>query len=524
MRNYRVIIVEDERFVRIGIITGIPWDKYNMEVVGNAADGQSAFRLYEESLPDVIITDIRMPRMDGIELIRKIRAIDNSVKIIILTCLEEFMLVRAAVNLNVSGYILKLTTQDAEIDAILRRVRSELDQRYMFGNSTERSPESTGSTSNYSPHATADIIEQIDAASTRRGKKPAVIGIISLDPCQKSQIDERLFGSAVSTLISEAVQSKGESLVLCNTLRQYVFALWTEVAAHDTASVRSSLRRSMERLRKAILTYLNSTVSLGIDDTTKTEDHVQERCRLAEEALARAYFIGRPVCYASEEFDLNEEFKRAFALLLNAVDVFNDCDLTIRKRYSIKITSLLETHVSTVEKARDILYQYVKWLTVLLFDTVAIDLDKSLEFVETIKSMAALDDAVAAIRRYVSELTDLKKTMKPSSNQVKLALEYIEANYRNDITLESVAAEVSLSPGYLSSLIRSELRMSYVDYLSNVRIHKAKHLLSTMHKTGDVARLVGFHDAAYFCRVFKNQTGMTPLQYRKEWSRPGNEE
>ena len=93
---YRVLIAEDEALVRMGLKTMPDWEKLDMQVVGDAADGREAYAMYQELRPDILITDIRMPGMDGIELIRKIRVSDSRIKIIILSCLDEFRLVQQA--------------------------------------------------------------------------------------------------------------------------------------------------------------------------------------------------------------------------------------------------------------------------------------------------------------------------------------------------------------------------------------------------------------------------------------------
>ena len=106
---YKVLIAEDEMLVRTGIRASIDWEKFNMYVVDEAADGLTAWELYQQHQPDLVLTDIKMPFMDGIELIRKIRDTGSHTEIIILSCLDDFALAREAIRLGVSGYILKLT-------------------------------------------------------------------------------------------------------------------------------------------------------------------------------------------------------------------------------------------------------------------------------------------------------------------------------------------------------------------------------------------------------------------------------
>lgn len=117
---YKVMIVEDEMLVRVGLRSSVDWSKYGMEVAADLPDGQAAWDYYLKEKPDIVITDIRMPRMDGMELIGKIREADKETRIVVLSCLEEFDLARRAMSLGVSHYILKLTMTEAEIGACSR--------------------------------------------------------------------------------------------------------------------------------------------------------------------------------------------------------------------------------------------------------------------------------------------------------------------------------------------------------------------------------------------------------------------
>ena len=129
MENKRkVLIVEDEVLVREGLKSVIGWNKLGMEVVGDAANGRQALEIYERERPDIVLTDIRMPVMDGLELIARIREEDKKTGIVILTCYEEFGYLQEALRMGVSDYILKLKMKPAEIEAAMAKVKKKLDE------------------------------------------------------------------------------------------------------------------------------------------------------------------------------------------------------------------------------------------------------------------------------------------------------------------------------------------------------------------------------------------------------------
>ncbi len=129
MENKRkVLIVEDEVLVREGLKSVIGWNKLGMEVVGDAVNGRQALEIYERERPDIVLTDIRMPVMDGLELIARIREEDKKTGIVILTCYEEFGYLQEALRMGVSDYILKLKMKPAEIEAAMAKVKKKLDE------------------------------------------------------------------------------------------------------------------------------------------------------------------------------------------------------------------------------------------------------------------------------------------------------------------------------------------------------------------------------------------------------------
>lgn len=124
---YRVLIVEDELFVRLGIKMSVEWEALDMEVIADVSNGEQAWEVYVREEPDIILTDLKMPIMDGMELIRRVREKSDRTRIIILSCLEEFALVRESISMDVTDYILKLTMTREDMEKVLDKARTELE-------------------------------------------------------------------------------------------------------------------------------------------------------------------------------------------------------------------------------------------------------------------------------------------------------------------------------------------------------------------------------------------------------------
>ena len=184
---YKVMLVEDELLVRVGLQSLIDWESLGMEIVAEFANGQSAFEQYNVICPDIIITDIRMPLLDGINLIEKIRAIDENVRIIVLSCLDDFPLVQSALNLGISSYIHKLTMSSDELSDALLKAKKQLAKNHR--NCTPVKPPAETVFSQYlhnsvAPHTFVQLIED------RQLKAPLCAALLVLDTTESIIPDE----------------------------------------------------------------------------------------------------------------------------------------------------------------------------------------------------------------------------------------------------------------------------------------------------------------------------------------------
>lgn len=138
--------------------------------------------------------------------------------------------------------------------------------------------------------------------------------------------------------------------------------------------------------------------------------------------------------------------------------------------------------------------------------------------IELIQHSEFIDEIQRNLYDFFTKFSALIRKKQITSREVKLAVDYIEANFRNDLSLQSVANYVNLSPNYLSSLFKKEMNASFTDFLTEVRIENAKGLLlDTYLKTYEIAESIGYNENAYFCKTFKKVTGKTPGEFRKQW-------
>lgn len=398
----KLLIVEDEVLVRCGLKSVIDWDKLGMTIVGDAANGKQALEIYERERPDIILTDIKMPVMDGLEMISRIREKDQKTKIVILTCYEEFRYLQDAMRMGVSDYILKLTMKPSEIESLMEKLKRELDEK--------------------------EQNQQIDAKSNALRK-------------------EELF-------------------------KEYIFYHHIPIEL---------FRKRMAKLHPEI--HEKNTVLLRM--VLKKYEDIQARIMDSKGMLVR-FTILNIVGELLEEYEKNElicEKEDAYLVLVN-----------------------LEENKTPEENRRKLNQMTSRISEMLSFYVNA----------ETVWEISSATDSWEMLPKLYQECCQALDNRVQVSVEIYEAIRYIKEHLSEKLTLNQVASHIGLSPNYLSSQFKKELGKSFVDYITECRVDKAKELLmSTDMKSHEVAEATGFIDNSYFSKTFKKITGKRPSAFRK---------
>ena len=518
---YNVMIVEDEKLVRIGLKNYVKWSDFDMEIAADAFDGVSAFELYDKMRIDLVITDLKMPNMDGLELIKKIRERDKRVRFVILTCLEQFEIARSAINLDVSGYIIKLTMTNTEIEEILGQVQKEMDllQDKSAVNSLwsgeiarhERvikmlSPEEC------SVDGQTGAWHEIGVDTSVEHPVLAVMEIAHFDAYRKS-FDKPPFKSSFESLLRESIAtgSNGEVIPLGDRRYLVLFRF-----AHSTAEDvrREKILSSLTDISKAMEKFFNIRVSFGVSETALGDPVMKTLYAQAVDSLEGRYFGGAGIFFHSTKEDYCELFEAKTAPLIDRDMMPGGSDI-FRKRFAMRLRSVLEMTHLTEADVKDQFCKLVQWLPSAISAITDADIDNILSYTRQIEESETLDETVSLIMRFVVGIKDKIGHRSALSMEISLVVEYIEMNYCKNISLHSAAEQIYVSDSYLSALFKKELQINFIDYLIDLRIKKAKQLLlSGQLKVREIANKIGFHDITYFCKVFKKQTGVTPKEFR----------
>jgi two-component system, response regulator YesN len=530
---YKVLIVEDEMLVRVGLKNSIDWSKHGMEVVADVSDGREAMASYERDKPDLIITDLKMPVMDGLELISTIRASDSDTKILILSCIEEFEYARKAASLKVSGYILKLTMTVDEMDGVLASVHEELRSRnqnqiqttspvpfnYRLSLSMlkEKLLKDYLFYGIYSESELGSLLHQMESPIGAPGRVVAAI----METNKYSRLlkrfnDDRgeLIKFSVLNILNEILDNHGAGEAYHDWDNRYLLIFSFDLKT-SPEEIRSKLTVVFDNIRKVMLTYFDVPVFIGVSAVGEGFRQLKKLYQDCVSMMERRYFSESFVQFAADWRPLGGE-RRWRQLVLKSCDAWESLGAPYYSDLKDETERRLEHPLPDEQSWKSLFVGLMDWSSAYLGipeDHAAL---MELSGSERVHASPSILDSIQDWEAHLEETAKLKDMIKSVSKEVADAVHYIQSRYDQEISLKEISEFVQLSPNYLSLLFKKDMGRNLIEYLTDYRIEKAKELLrSTSLKTYEIAEIVGVPDSAYFSRIFKKTTGVSPIEFRK---------
>lgn len=532
MNRYKVLLVDDEEEVIQVILKKIDWIGLGFSVMGNAGDGVKALEMIEEEQPDVVISDIKMPYMDGLELSRRIKKEYPSIKIILLTGFDEFEYAKEAVHLEIEEYILKPIDSE-EFSKVLTRIHNTIDEEKAQKSNAER-------LQNYY----MDSLPQLQA----NFYSMLIEGRIKADELEKYKNDYSidLPGPVYACIVLHTSQ-----IELPEDLKPVLVGISVDHEARE---------RFKNLYGSKFFMYLGNTVMIvqlkDESQLTEVTDELNRFCRMVKQTIGVVVTAGvgkavREVLELSDSYTGAREavtyrvlFGRGRAINITeaapyeqqdtAQSVSDDSDLhellkNVRLYEADMINEAVDRYIDHTLASQKSLTGYRFGLMELmsaLYRFMAnnqIDIKKLPDFDDRIYN-DILQMNVEQVRDWlkgvcVAAHSQIAEGMNDSSKSfVSKAMDYISDNYGDEnLSLDSISGELGVSSSYFSSTFKKYTGKSFVSYLTDFRMKKAQYLLIEKNeKTYVVAQEVGYSDPNYFSYVFKKQFGMSPSRYKKE--------
>ena len=531
----KVFLVEDEMVIRNGIVKSINWEKEGYRLVGEASDGELAYPMILKEKPDILLTDIKMPFMDGLELSRLVKQELPDTKILIFSGYDEFEYAKEAIRIGVTEYLLKPVSSEQLLE-VMRRISKQIEQ-----DREER-----------------EILRQYQEDMKENVER------------ERQNFFSHVIRGEVS--IGEAVKN-GKKYGMDLSAGFYSIILFKIFSTPEENIVSEHIWKICEKIETKVDEILYAYYfQRGIDGwvfllTAESKEQMEERQKNLCDCLAEImknerkveYFggIGKPVerirnlgqSFRDAERIFAERFTRQSNQFLSGfekMDVYKDDEFQIKDLGDVgksremiekflnngtkeELEEFMDTYFIRMKEDKlqsTLMRQYIImdiYIVIMSFcekiDAVNHDYQQETEKLKsTIQNMNSVSEIRSYITYMLNQAIELRDSIskKRYADIIKAAEKMISEHYMSEeISLNSVADSVGMSPSYFSSVFSKESGKTFVEFLTETRMEKAKELLMcSALKTSEIGYEVGYKDPHYFSYIFKKTQGCSPKDYR----------
>lgn len=531
-----ILIADDEQKICQLIEKLIDWPGLNMQVAGTASNGMEALEKIQSLHPDIVITDIRMPGYDGLELIRLGKEYSPKTEFIIISGYRHFEYAQTAIRYGVHAYILKPIKKD-ELTEALRKLGNKFQENTARKNSEEQLKQ-TLNTDKQALRRTflsdvvlrrrrdrlswpMDKINQEFRYSFSSGE--FCIAVLKMDgqvfePTQSQGFMADKVEHAAARLLKDWVNDY-EVISLGGF---YYFLL--QVDPEQRNGLRRQMKLLLDELRVQGDIVQDFAVTIALGKSCGELSDLEASLETARWNIEERLILGTGKLYENEvlekpqgQFTEFSEFSRQFSLALESLEVFPVRDCLRHLKEQLLAEEGISGH-EILQTAKEVIGFYVfsmKKYQIELDEGTAETLTAG---TENCASAAELLDCLIRTLMLSYEKAAERKRQK-ENRPIRIVKQFIAAHYQEALTLEQVSAAAGLSPAYFSTVFKKDTGMTFLEYLSGVRMDAAKQLLKETNRTiADICAAVGYSDVRYFTKSFTRYSGLKPNEYRKLYS------
>ena len=541
----KIFLAEDEVVVRETIKRMIPWEELGFELVGEAADGEMALPLLLRQQPDLLITDIKMPFMDGLTLARLAKKEIPGLKVVILSGYDDFNYAKQAIGIGVEDYLLKPITKNALIERL-----SEIRSRYEHEKTQKEYYEKfQREMQAYEKNSSRDFFEALVGGSMdmmevyKRAEKlgldivaeayNVLIFTMNCDEDFFGQRDEYSSWEAESLELLENFFAGHSSAML---FRSNIFS-YGVLLKGQRETIEENTRACVDEIRK-ILSRQDGRREwfLAVGQSVERLSQIQKSYHTASRAFSQRYLYDENILYYDEMETMEHPGGQAETednAYLQKVDVNALNPAILQKFLSNGLQEETENFVKDYFYAigqepmeslvfRNYVILNVRFSVISFIKGLGCDTNE-MESADTEEVLAEsgknMESAIAYAKKMISQAIEIRDQNSGNKNRsiLKTAVDFIDSHYMDEeISLNTVANVANVSSNHFSALFSQNMGQTFIEYLTTLRMNKAKELLRcTGMRSSEIAGEIGYKDAHYFSYLFKKTQGMTPSDYRK---------
>ena len=528
---YSVLLVDDEEEVLEVIKKKLDWEAMGFEVVGSAANGVEALEFVEDHQPDVVLSDIRMPYMDGLEFAGQVLKLYPDINIIIFSGFDDFEFAKSAISLGVKDYLLK-PIDTTELHDIFSKTKMRLDEERQRQNNMERLQQYYADSLPILRESfligliegNVDKNRLIEAVKNYglklQGPHYAVSVVHISDTDKMSDIDRRLMTISLQKTIEERLTHEGRDIIF--SYRDDIVSI---VQLFDPSDI-TEYTNECDRFASSILHTRDMVITFGIGRTVDSLADISSSYSGAVEALSLRVIYGRGTAINLADIEphsnnAGEWETEAFEHILRQIKLGSEDG--VRDAVEKYVQALIDARPDPSRfrlHMMEILTGFYKFLNNNEITPEEVGISE-----KEYGRLLMIDSAGELLTGFTDIAIKVRNILKEQRNSatrsfVKNAKDYVRDHYSDcDLTINDVCGQLGVSAAYFSTVFKKETGQTFINYLTDYRMQEAvRMLIEQDEKTYVIAEKVGYADANYFSYVFKKQFGMSPTKYRKQQS------
>ncbi len=534
----KVFLVEDEIIMREGIKNNIDWEKEGFLFVGEASDGELAYPLIQQTDPDILITDIKMPFMNGLELSRLVKQEFPDIKIIILSGYDEFEYAQEGISIGITDYLVKPVSGAKLLETVKKVGKMVLDEQEQkkYRLTFEREQEENAQLARQKFFGRLVLNRMPVSAMLKEGRSVGLdlaanrynIVLFQIFALEEGDGEYSERQNDAARAISQSLRETPEVLMIDLGMEGWAFIL----KENGETPLEEVQEQAARNIKKAMEPYADMEYFGGVGKPVERLSELKECYEEACRAFAYRYLGKRNQIVCSEQ--LQNTIQTA-EMELGSLDAKKLDRRMIERFLKTGLKGEVEYFVDEYfmslgeQNLRSLLFlQYVTmdlyFASLAMLEELGYDSGILVERCGDFQTMTGVFTAIETNKAYIKNVMETAIELREAVARRKYhslledAKGYIEQNFQNeDISLNSVAASVNLSPNHFSTIFSQEMGKTFIEYLTSVRMEKARELLrTTSMKSTEIAYAVGYKDPHYFSYLFKKTQECTPREFRHQ--------
>lgn len=519
----KVLIVDDEFLVRLGLKTTIDWESHGYVIAGEASNGKEALELFDKINPDILLTDIKMPIMDGFQLIEEIRKKKKNTQVVILSHYDEFSYAQKALRMGALQYILKSEMNEANLIDLLHNLQSDSKEEVRASSQKQNSCEEYLMEQLFGKAADDDLTPST-LTLPKKDLFPEAFHVILKGFCDTSMLTEDS-GAMLSDTVKSLLDSTFDGAITSSSYykKQFYFTTILQPQSHNSGREAWTSDRARQLIRN-IRQYFDVVVQIGISRGGMPE-RFPEMLHEAEKARKSCFFTSDGIgIYGEFATGGKDQVKVSHTKLSVAIEE-NKHDALMGYIREVFENIRLQTDYAIFKSAFIDFLAIAKSICEVYHLGQAPSLPETKFSYDTVNAIPFIETAQKYVEDLYLAIADAKETHEPSySSAVRACIGYIKKHYNENISLTDAATASDISSSYLSLIFKQETGVNFSNYLTEFRVEQAKKMLAgTNRKIYEIAEDVGFSSPYYFSKVFKEVTGLTCKEYKDKYSKSGVE-